>query len=485
MHEILAPPGAPARSGSRWAILAFLGGAQLMVVLDTTIMLIALPSAQHALGISVGGRQWVITAYTITFGGLLLLGGRLSDLLGPKRAMAFGVSGFAAASALGGAAPDLAVLAGARALQGIFGALLAPAVLATLTTTFTDDRERGRAFGIWAAISTAGGALGLILGGVLTQYLGWRWCLFVNVPIAAIVAAGVAVTVPGRAHRSRVRLDLPGTILGSGGVAALVYGLGQAATAPWGSVGVAVPLAVAVLALAAFVAVQARSAHPLLPLRILASRNRGGAYASIALAMLANYGAFLFLTYTLQGIEHLSPLAAGLGFLPLTVINGLASTQVAGRLLARFPVRAIVVPGLLLSAAGAALLSQLTQGASYAGLVLPAELLLGIGLGLSVMPLFATATREADPADAGATGAAANMAQQVGASVGTAVLNTIAATATVAYLASHHGLPGAATAAVSHGYAVASIWAAATFALAALIGGVLIRTRPSWSGSAR
>ena len=477
--QLLARPGVPARSGSRWGILAFIAGAQLMVVLDTTIMLIALPSAQHALGFSTAGRQWVITAYTITFGGLLLLGGRLSDRLGPKRAMTLGVTGFAAASALGGAAPDLGVLAGARALQGIFGALLAPAVLAVLTTTFTEDRERGRAFGIWAAIATGGAGLGLILGGVLTQYLGWRWCLFVNVPIAAVVALGVAVTVPARAHHTVVPLDLPGTILGCGGVAALVYGLGQAASAPWGSAGVVAPLTVAVIALTAFVVVQARSAHPLLPLRILASRNRGGAYLSITLAMLANYGAFLSLTYILQSIEHLSPLAAGLGFLPLTAINGLASTQVAGRLLARVPVRAIVVPGLLIGAAGASLLTQLTPASSYAGLVLPAELLLGVGLGLSVMPLYATATREADPADAGATGAAANMAQQAGASVGTAVLNTIAATATAAYLASHRGLADAATAAISHGYSVASIWAAVILALAALAAGALITTRPS------
>ncbi|MBO0809267.1 MAG: MFS transporter, partial [Actinobacteria bacterium] len=284
VDQILAARGAPGRPAARWWILAFIAGAQLMVVLDTTIMLIALPSAQHDLGFSVTGRQWVITAYTITFGGLLLLGGRLSDMLGSKRAMTIGVAGFAAASVLGGAAPDLVVLAGARALQGIFAALLAPAVLAVLTTTFTGDAERGRAFGIWAAIATAGAALGLILGGMLTQYLGWRWCLFVNVPIAAVVAAGVAVTVPARAPATGARLDLPGTMLGCGGVAALVYGLGQAASAAWGSAEVVIPLVVAVIALAAFVTVQARSARPMLPLRILASRNRGGAYASIALA---------------------------------------------------------------------------------------------------------------------------------------------------------------------------------------------------------
>jgi EmrB/QacA subfamily drug resistance transporter len=478
INQALAARGAPARSATQWWILAFIAGAQLMVVLDTTIMLIALPSAQHALGFSVTSRQWVITAYTISFGGLLLLGGRLSDLLRSKHAMTIGVAGFAAASALGGAAPDPGVLIGARALQGIFAALLAPAVLAILTTTFTDDAERGRAFGIWAAIATAGASLGLILGGVLTEYLGWRWCLYVNVPIAVVVAIGVAVTVPAR-PATGVRLDVPGAVLGCGGVAALVYGLGQAASASWGSAGVVIPLVVAVIALAAFATVQARSAYPLLPLRILASRNRGGAYASIALAMFANYGAFLFLTYIQQGIEHLSPLAAGLGFLPLTVINGLASTQVASRLLARIPVRAIVVPGLLIGAAGAALLTQITPASGYAGLVLPAELLIGTGLGLSVMPLFATATQEADAADAGATGAAANMAQQVGASVGTAILNTIAATATASYVASHHGLTSAAAAAVSHGYSVAGVWAAAVLVLAALTGGTLITTRPS------
>jgi hypothetical protein len=249
-------------------------------------------------------------------------------------------------------------------------------------------------------------------------------------------------------------------------------------TVAGGRLDLVIPLVAAAIAVAAFLTRQARSAHPLLPLRILASRNRGGAYASIALAMFANYGAFLFPTYTLQGVEHLSPLAAGLGFLPLTVINGLASTQVASRLLGRIPVRAIVVPGLLIGAAGAALFTQITPGSGYAGLVLPGELLIGLGLGLSVMPLFATATREADPADAGATGAAANMAQQVGASVGTAVLNTIAATATASYAVSHRGLASAAAAAVSHGYSVASVWAAAVLVLAALIGGALITTRP-------
>ena len=461
----------------KWLILAFIGGAQLMIVLDTTIMLIALPTAQHVLGISTAGRQWVITAYTLGFGGPLLLGGRLSDLFGARRALITGVIGFAVASALGGAAPDLGVLVAARALQGGFAALTAPAVLALLMTTFTDDRERGTAFGIWAAIATGGAALGLILGGVLTQYLGWRWCLYVNVPISVVVALGVARTAPSVRHSERTSLDVVGTLLGCGGIAALVIGLGNVASSSWGSNSVIVPFVVAAGALTAFVAVQHRVKNPLLPLRIVANRNRGGSYMSITFAMFGYYGAFLFLTYILQGFEHFSPVTAGFAFLPLAVINGFTSTRIASRLLARIPVRGIAVPGLLLGAAGASVLALLTPGSSYGGLVLPAELLLGIGLGLSVMPLFATATREADPGDAGATGAAANTSQQVGASIGTAVFNSIAASATAAYLAAHG--TGSIVEASAHGYRVGSIGVAVVLALAAVVAGVFITSRPA------
>lgn len=463
-------------TASKWWILVFIGGGQLMIVLDTTIMLIALPSAQHALGISTASRQWVITAYTLGFGGLLLLGGRLTDLFGARRALITGVVGFALGSALGGAAPGLGVLAAARAVQGGFAAMTAPAVLALLMTTFTDERERGTAFGIWAAIATGGAALGFVLGGVLTQYVGWRWCLYVNVPISAAVALGVARTVPPGGHGAHVALDIPGALFGCGGVAALVFGLGRAASSAWGSASVVVPLVVAAAALVSFVSVEARRRSPLLPLRILANRNRGGSYLSITLAMFGYYGAFLFLTYVLQGIERFSPVTAGLAYLPLAVVNGLASTRIASRLLTRIPVRAIVVPGLLLGAAGAAVLTQLTQRSGYAGLVLPAELLLGVGLGLSVMPLFATATRAADPGDAGATGAAASTAQQVGASIGTAVFNTIASGATAAFLAVHeHGV----AAATVHGYRVGSLGVAIVLGVAALVAGVLITSRPA------
>jgi len=268
----------------------------------------------------------------------------------------------------------------------------------------------------------------------------------------------------------------PATLLGCGGIAALVFGLGNAASSSWGSGSVIIPLVVAVGALLAFVAVQGRTKNPLLPLRILANRNRGGSYLSITLAMFGYFGAFLFLTYILQVVDHFSAVTAGLAFLPLAVINGLSSTQIASRLLTRIPVRGIVVPGLLLGAAGACILALLTPGSSYIGLVLPAELLLGVGLGLSVMPLFATATREADPADAGATGAAANTAQQVGASIGTAVFNTIAASATASYLATHgaHSIVDAA----AHGYRVGSGGVAAVLALAAIVAGIFITSPP-------
>jgi EmrB/QacA subfamily drug resistance transporter len=469
----------PRRSSpsSKWLILVFIGGAQLMIVLDTTIMLIALPTAQHALGISTAGRQWVITAYTLGFGGLLLLGGRLSDLFGARLALITGVIGFALASALGGAAPDLGVLVTARALQGGFAALTAPAVLALLMTTFTDERERGTAFGIWAAIATGGAALGLVLGGVLTQYLGWRWCLYVNVPISVVVAFGVARTVPSLRHATRAALDVSGSVLGCGGIAALVIGLGNVASSSWGSDSVIIPLVVAAVALWVFVAVQRRVKNPLLPLRILANRNRGGSYLSITLVMCGYYGAFLFLTYILQGFEHFSPVTAGFAFLPLAVINGFTSTRIASRLLVRIPVRGIVVPGLLLGAAGASVLALLSPGSSYGGQVLPAELLLGIGLGLSVMPLFATATRESDPGDTGATGAAANTSQQVGASIGTAVFNSIAASVTAAYLAAHG--TGSIVEASAHGYRVGSIGVAIVLVAAAFVAGVFITSRPA------
>jgi EmrB/QacA subfamily drug resistance transporter len=459
--------------------LVIIGGAQLMLVLDTTIMIIALPSAQRDLGFSNTDRQWVITAYTLAFGGLLLLGGRISDMVGPKRTLIVGVVGFALASAVGGASQNTAMLLGARGLQGLFGALLAPSVLSLLTSTFTDPRERGRAFGIYASIAISGAAFGLILGGILTQYLDWRWCLYVNLPIAALVALGAFTMIPARTGRAGVRVDIPGVILGCGGLVSLVYALGQAGASGWNTPSVIGPLVGGLFLLGCFVVWQARGPNPLLPLRILKNRNRAGSFLTIVLAQLGLFGIFLFLTYLLQTVDHFSPLKTGLAFLPLMALNGLAATQLASRLMPHVRTRLLVIPGMLLGALGVGLLTQLTPGAPYATHVLPAELLLGLGFGIALVPCISTATNNADPSDVGITSAMTNTSQQIGASIGTALLNTIAATVTAGYLATRVRSVHVLTAATVHGYAVACGWAAGILVLAAIVGGVLITAHPS------
>jgi EmrB/QacA subfamily drug resistance transporter len=470
-------PGDAAKAN--WWILVVIAGAQLMVVLDSTIMIIALPSAQRALGFSNTDRQWVVTAYTLAFGGFLLLGGRISDMFGPKRTLMTGVVGFALASAIGGAAQTTLMLIGARGLQGLFGALLAPSVLSLLTSTFTHPRERGRAFGIYATIAIAGSAFGLILGGFLTQYVDWRWCLYVNLPIAAAVAFGAFTMIPDRRGNPEVRLDVLGVVLGCGGLVALVYALGEAGTLGWDASGVIVPLLAAVALLGSFVFWQSKGPNPLLPLRVLKNRNRAGSYLTILLAVTGMFGTFIFLTYLLQTVDHYSPLKTGVAFLPLLVLNGLAATQLASRLMPYVPTRLLIVPGLLLAAVGVALFTRLTPDASYVTHVLPTEVLLGLGLGIAIVPCISTATQNADPKDVGVTSAMTNTSQQIGASIGTALLNTIAAAATATYLAAHVGGRDVVTRATVHGFATASGWAAGIFVVAALLAGVLIDAHPA------
>ncbi len=361
-----AGPGtAPRRSATRahWWILVIIAGAQLMVVLDSTIMIIALPSAQHALGFSNTDRQWVVTAYTLAFGGFLLLGGRISDMFGPKRTLMTGVVGFALASAIGGAAQSTIMLIGARGLQGLFGALLAPSVLSLLTSTFTDPRERGRAFGIYATIAIWGAAFGLILGGFLTQYVDWRWCLYVNLPIAALVADRGVDHDPGPRGEPRgtARRAGRGARLRWPGGPGLRAGRGRRRRMGrrWAS---SLPLVLAVVLLGCFVLWQSKGPNPLLPLRILRNRNRAGSFLTIMLAVTGMFGTFLFLTYLLQTIDHYSPLKTGVAFLPLMAVNGLAATQLASRLMPHVQTRLLVVPGLLLAAIGVALFTQIDPG---------------------------------------------------------------------------------------------------------------------------
>jgi EmrB/QacA subfamily drug resistance transporter len=304
------PPLATSSTGDhdrRWLILAMLSVAQLMVVLDATIVNIALPSAQQALHFSDSSRQWVVTAYTLGFGSLLLLGGRLSDLFGRKLILITGLVGFAVASAVGGTAHSFNTLIAARAVQGIFAALLAPAALSLLTTTFTDSRERGKAFGVFGAIAGAGAGIGLLLGGFLTEYLSWRWCLYVNLVFAAIAATGALLLLPKQARPARPRLDIPGVLTGSAGLFALVYGFSEADRNGWGASSTMGFLAAGVALLVAFVVIERRVAHPLLPLRIVANRSRGGAYLAMLITAMGMFGVFLFLTYYLQQTLGYSP----------------------------------------------------------------------------------------------------------------------------------------------------------------------------------
>ena len=375
----------------RWWALVVIAVAQLMVVLDASIVNIALPSAQSDLHIDNADRQWVITAYTLAFGGLLLLGGRIADYTGRKRAFVIGLIGFAAASGLGGVAINSGMLFGARALQGAFAALLAPAALSLVSVTFTDTKERARAFGVYGAISGGGAAIGLILGGVLTEYASWRWCLLVNIPIA-VIAAVVALRVvkESRSHGS-TSYDVPGAVLVTLGLVLLVYGFTQAAKP---GVGWLAPITLALLAAAvvlliAFVFVEARSAHPLLPLRVLADRNRAGAYLSSLFVGAGLFAMFLFLTYYFQQNLGYSALRSGLAFLPFSA-GIIVAAILASTLLPRLGPRALLIPGGILSTAGLAYLVTLTESTSWLTHVLPAEIAISLGLGL----IFVTNARD-------------------------------------------------------------------------------------------
>jgi EmrB/QacA subfamily drug resistance transporter len=480
----------------RWKALIFIALAQLMVVLDATIVNIALPSAQQDLGISDGNRQWVITAYALAFGGLLLFGGRIADLWGRKRTFVTGLIGFAAASALGGAATGEAMMLGARALQGVFGALLAPAALSLLAVMFTDAKERAKAFGIYGAIAGGGGAVGLILGGFLTEYLNWRWTFFVNIPFAAVAALGAYFVIrePSGA-RNRSPLDIPGVVLSTLGLVSLVYGFTRAESAGWSdSLTIGMFVASAVL-LIAFVLTEAKVKSPLLPLRVLTDRNRGGVYLSLGLAIIAMFGLFLFLTYYLQIVQGFSPVKTGFAFLPMIVGMITGSTQIGARLMTRVPPRLLMGPGFLLAAGGMLFLTQLEVGTSYAGVILPGQLLLGLGMGTAFMPAMSMATHGVEPRDSGVASAMVNTSQQVGGAIGTALLNTIAASATTAYLVDHAA--GATTPAAQklvqaqamvEGYTSAIWWAVGILAAASAIAFTLITTgaqsgTPAASGS--
>ncbi|WP_405687100.1 MFS transporter [Streptomyces sp. NBC_00057] len=475
---------------SRWKALAFIALAQLMVVLDATIVNIALPHAQTALGISDANKQWVITAYALAFGGLLLFGGRIADLWGRKRTFVVGLIGFALASALGGAAQNQGMLFGSRALQGAFGALLAPAALSLLAVMFTDAKERAKAFGIYGAIAGGGGAVGLILGGFLTQALNWRWTFFVNIPFAVVAAAGAYFVIREPAgSRNRSSLDIPGVVLSALGLVSLVYGFTRAESAGWSdalTIGMFVASGALLLA---FVLTEARVKSPLLPLRVLLDRNRGGIYLSLGLATIGMFGLFLFLTYYLQVVKGYSPIRTGFAFLPMIAGMITGSTQIGARLMTRVPARKLMGPGFLTAAVGMLLLTQLEIDSSYTTLILPAQLLLGLGMGTAFMPAMSLATHGVEPRDSGVASAMVNTSQQVGGAIGTALLNTIAASAATAYATSHAAL-GATDPellklqSMVHGFTGAIWWAVGILVVAAAIAVTFVNAgRPSATGT--
>ncbi|MEE4493254.1 MFS transporter [Streptomyces sp. BE230] len=471
---------------SRWKALAFIALAQLMVVLDATIVNIALPHAQTDLGITDANKQWVITAYALAFGGLLLFGGRIADLWGRKRTFVVGLIGFALASALGGAAQNQGMLFGSRALQGVFGALLAPAALSLLAVMFTDAKERAKAFGIYGAIAGGGGAVGLILGGFLTQTLNWRWTFFVNIPFAIVAAAGAYFVIREPAgSRNRSSLDIPGVVLSALGLVSLVYGFTRAESSGWSdtlTIGTFVASAVLLLS---FVLVESKVRSPLLPLRVVMDRNRGGVYLSLGLAVIAMFGLFLFLTYYLQVVKGYSPIKTGFAFMPMIVGMITGSTQIGARLMTRVPARLLMAPGFLTAGVGMLLLTQLEIDSSYAAVILPGQLLLGLGMGTAFMPAMSLATHGIEPRDAGVASAMVNTSQQVGGAIGTALLNTIAASAATAYATSHAAL-GATDPellklqSMVHGFTGAIWWAVGILVVAAAIAGTFINAgRPS------
>jgi EmrB/QacA subfamily drug resistance transporter len=454
---------------TRWRTLFVVAISQLMIVLDSSIMNIAIPSAKVDLGITDANQQWVITAYTLAFGSLLLLGGRIGDYMGRKKIFLIGLVGFAAASALGGIASTQGLLFASRALQGVFAALLAPAALAIISVTFTVPTERAKAFGVIGAISGGGAAIGLILGGTLTEYASWRWCLGVNTPIA-IVAALLAIKF---VHESKASgdntYDIPGVVTATAGLFSLTYGFNEAATKGWSSTTTISFLVAAVVLLIIFVAIEAKVANPLMPLRVVTERNRGGSYLGSLVVGAGLFSMFLFLGLYLQVILGYSPLKSGFAFLPFTA-GIIIFAGIASQLLPKFGPRALMVPGLVAAGVGLLLMTRITPDTSYTTHVLPSLLIMSSGMALVFIPLTSTSLHAVSSHDTGVASAMLNTSQQVGGSLGTALLNTIAATATTSYITANSALgERLPDFAMTHGFVVAFKYSAALLFVGAIV----------------
>ncbi len=464
----------------RWFALVVIAIAQLMVVLDASIVNIALPHASlpRALGglaIAPKNYQWAITAYTLTFGGFLLLGGRVGDYLGRKKAFLIGLSGFAVASLIGGLSVDQQMLFGARALQGVFGALLAPAALSLISLTFTDSKERAPAFGVYGALSGVGAAIGLIAGGLLTQYLSWRWCLFVNTPMAIIA---LLLAIPN-VHESKVEghphYDVPGALSATLGMVSIVFGVSQASSDGWGSFHAWPFIALGVVLLIGFFQIEAKARSPLLPLRLLTDRVRAGSYLSQTLVGLGLFGMFLFMTFYFQDVHDYSAVKSGLLYLPFS-IGIIVAAGGASQILPKIGPRYIATIGSLMGAGGLFLLSLLAPHSSYLTRVMPAMIIASLGLGATFVAVASTALFNVRPDDSGAASAVLNTAQQIGGSFGTAIQNTIYVTSATAFIANatHAGLSKSSLAVIRatgavHGYDLAFRFGALMLLLSAVV----------------
>jgi EmrB/QacA subfamily drug resistance transporter len=419
MTDVSNPPAT--RNGG--LALAVICVAQLMVVLDATVVNVALPKIRHDLGFSADNLTWVITAYSLTFGGLLLFGGRTGDFFGRRRMFMIGDSLFAAASLVGGLATSEVMLIAARAAQGAGGAIAAPTALALLATTFTEPAARARAFGVFAAMAASGGALGLLLGGTLTDFASWRWALFINVPIGAIVLFLTPRTL-SESQGSGTRLDLPGAISVTAGMSILVYGLTKAASDGWTSATTLVTLAIAVALLVAFIVIEHVSSHPRMPFRIIANRNRTGAYLIMLFLAAALFTTFYLMAQYLQDVHGWSPFRTGLGFLPMPVTITIMSLVVVRRLIPKIGIRPFLTVGPILAIAAMVSFGRLSATSSYWEF-LGCLILLGLGMGSSFVPLTMTAVNGVAPHETGLASALLNTGQQVGGAIGLAVFGTV------------------------------------------------------------
>lgn len=466
--------------------LIVIAAAQLMVVLDGTITNIALPSIQEEFAVSASNLAWIVNSYALAFGGLLLLGGRSGDLFGRRRMFRIGIVMFVIASVVGGFALNEAMLIGARVLQGIGGAIAAPTALSLIAVNFSEGPQRNRAMGVYAAMAGLGSTVGLLLGGVLTDYLNWRWVFFVNVPIGILVLAGTVVLFEG--HRNTGRLDAPGAVSATGGLLALVYAITRGGEHGWTDSVTLSCFAAAAVLLAAFILWQLRTSHPMLPLRLFAVRARSGSFATMLCMGAGMFATFYFLTLYMQQILGYSPVRTGFAYLPFSIGMGLAAA-VSSKLAEKLPPRLIAGPGLLIATAGMMWFSTLEPGSDYWTHLMPAMFATAAGLGLSFVPMTLGAVSHVRDEDTGIASALLNTSQQIGGALGLAVLTTVATTA------SNHRLPDAAAtlyrglamrdpnlieaaaAALTHGYTTAFTVAAGFFITGLIITVVAINTR--------